>query len=32
MYALRMKKPPAWAAKAQQTLKLSGHVFFKDVP
>ncbi|WP_426234717.1 cell wall hydrolase [Pseudomonas sp. TWP3-2] len=31
-YALSMKKPPAWAAKAKQTLKLGGHVFFKDVP
>jgi len=25
-------KAPAWAAKAKQTLKLGGHVFFKDVP
>ncbi len=25
-------KVPAWAAKAKQTLKLGGHVFFKDVP
>lgn len=31
-YALSMKTPPAWAAKAKQTLKLGGHVFFKDVP
>lgn len=31
-YAIAMKKPPAWAAKAKQTLKLGGHVFFKDVP
>ena len=31
-YALSMKVPPAWAAKAKQTLKLGGHVFFKDVP
>lgn len=31
-YATAMKKPPAWAAKARQTLKLGGHVFFKDVP
>jgi len=25
-------KAPVWAAKAKQTLKLGGHVFFKDVP
>ncbi|WP_339539081.1 cell wall hydrolase [Pseudomonas sp. RA_15y_Pfl2_54] len=25
-------RAPAWAAKAKQTLKLGGHVFFKDVP
>ncbi|PCR94915.1 cell wall hydrolase [Pseudomonas fluorescens] len=31
-YALAMKTPPAWAAKAKQTLKLGGHVFFRDVP
>ncbi|UVL42511.1 cell wall hydrolase [Pseudomonas sp. B21-040] len=31
-YAIAMKTPPAWAAKAKQTLKLNGHVFFKDVP
>ena len=31
-YAIAMKTPPAWTAKAQQTLKLGGHVFFKDVP
>ncbi|WP_085637855.1 MULTISPECIES: cell wall hydrolase [unclassified Pseudomonas] len=31
-YALSMKKPPAWAAKAKKTLQLGGHVFFKDVP
>ncbi|CAI8928195.1 N-acetylmuramoyl-L-alanine amidase [Pseudomonas sp. IT-P171] len=31
-YAIAMKTPPAWAAKAKQTLKLGGHVFFKDVP
>ena len=31
-YATSMKTPPAWAAKAKQTLKLGGHVFFKDVP
>ena len=31
-YAIVMKTPPAWAAKAKQTLKLGGHVFFKDVP
>lgn len=31
-YATSMKMPPAWAAKAKQTLKLGGHVFFKDVP
>ena len=31
-YAVAMKKPPAWAATAKQTLKLGGHVFFKDVP
>lgn len=24
-------KAPAWAAKAKQTLKLGGHVFFRDV-
>ncbi|KII33657.1 hydrolase [Pseudomonas fluorescens] len=31
-YALSMKKPPNWAANAKQTLKLGGHVFFKEVP
>lgn len=31
-YAPAMKTPPDWAAKARQTLKLGGHVFFKDVP
>ncbi|MDP9709279.1 UNVERIFIED_ORG: spore germination cell wall hydrolase CwlJ-like protein [Pseudomonas fluorescens] len=31
-YALSMKTPPAWAAKAKQTLLLGGHVFFRDVP
>ncbi len=25
-------KAPAWSIKAKQTLKLGGHVFFKDVP
>ena len=29
-YATRIKAP-AWAANAKQTLKLGGHVFFKDV-
>jgi N-acetylmuramoyl-L-alanine amidase len=31
-YAIAMKTPPGWAAKAKQTLKLGGHLFFKDVP
>ncbi|MET1070007.1 MAG: cell wall hydrolase [Pseudomonas prosekii] len=31
-YAIAMKKAPGWAAKATQTLKLGGHVFFKNVP
>ena len=31
-YAIAMKTPPAWAARAKQTLKLGGHVFFRDVP
>lgn len=31
-YATTMPKPPAWAAKAKQTLKLGHHVFFKNVP
>lgn len=31
-YAIAMKTPPVWAAKAKQTLKLGGHAFFKDVP
>jgi len=31
-YATTMPKAPAWAAKAQQTLKLGHHVFFKNVP
>ena len=31
-YATTMSKPPAWAAKATQTLRLGNHLFFKDVP
>jgi N-acetylmuramoyl-L-alanine amidase len=31
-YAIAMKNPPAWASRAKQTLKIGGHVFFKDVP
>ncbi|MCE0464918.1 cell wall hydrolase [Pseudomonas uvaldensis] len=31
-YATTMPKPPAWAAKATQTLRLGNHIFFKDVP
>lgn len=31
-YAIAMKKAPGWAAKAKETLRLGGHVFFKDVP
>jgi len=31
-YATTMPKPPDWAAKDKQTLKLGHHVFFKDVP
>ena len=31
-YATTMPKPPAWAAKATQTLRLGNHLFFKDVP
>ncbi|VVN47382.1 cell wall hydrolase [Pseudomonas fluorescens] len=31
-YAIAMKRAPAWAAKAKETLKLGGHVFFKEVP
>ena len=31
-YATTMPKAPVWAAKAKQTLKLGGHVFFKEVP
>jgi N-acetylmuramoyl-L-alanine amidase len=31
-YAISMKTAPAWAAKAKETLKLGGHVFFKGVP
>jgi spore germination cell wall hydrolase CwlJ-like protein len=31
-YAIAMKTAPAWAAKATQTFKLGGHVFFKNVP
>ena len=31
-YATSMKTPPTWAAKAKQTLRLGGHVFFRDVP
>jgi spore germination cell wall hydrolase CwlJ-like protein len=31
-YATTMPKPPAWVKGAKQTLKLGGHIFFKDVP
>lgn len=31
-YALSMKTAPGWSANAKQTLRLGGHVFFKDVP
>lgn len=31
-YATTMPVPPAWAAKAAQTIKLGHHIFFKDVP
>lgn len=31
-YATTMPKPPGWAAKARQTLKMGHHIFFKDVP
>lgn len=31
-YAIAMSIPPAWARFAKQTLRLHGHVFFKDVP
>ncbi len=31
-YPTTMPKPPAWTAKAKQTLKLDDHVFYKDVP
>lgn len=31
-YAASMKTPPTWAAKAKQTLKLGGHIFFRSVP
>lgn len=31
-YALAMKKASGWASKAKETLRLGGHVFFKDVP
>jgi N-acetylmuramoyl-L-alanine amidase len=31
-YAISMKTPPAWAAKAKLTLQLGGHAFFKNVP
>ncbi|UZD96660.1 cell wall hydrolase [Pseudomonas corrugata] len=31
-YATTMSKPPAWIAKAKQTLRMGNHVFFKDVP
>lgn len=31
-YAIAMKTPPAWATNAKQSLKLGGHMFFKDVP
>ncbi len=30
--ATTMPKPPAWAVKAKQTLRLGRNVFFKDVP
>jgi spore germination cell wall hydrolase CwlJ-like protein len=30
-YAISIKAP-AWSLKAKQTLKLGGHVFFRDVP
>lgn len=31
-YAIAMPKAPTWAKGAKQTLKLGGHVFYKDVP
>lgn len=31
-YATAMPKAPIWAKDAKQTLKIGGHVFFKDVP
>ena len=31
-YATTMSKPPDWAKKATQTLKVGRHIFFKDVP
>lgn len=31
-YATTMRKAPAWAANAKQTLRLGHHIFFKDVP
>ncbi|WP_458725058.1 cell wall hydrolase [Pseudomonas mandelii] len=31
-YAIAMKKAPGWAVRAKETVRLGGHVFFKDVP
>lgn len=31
-YATAMPKAPIWARGAKQTLKIGGHIFFKDVP
>lgn len=31
-HATAMKKAPAWASKAKQTVVIGGHVFFKNVP
>jgi N-acetylmuramoyl-L-alanine amidase len=31
-YTIAMKPAPVWAAKVKQTLRLGGHVFFKEVP
>ena len=31
-YAAAMMKAPAWAKGAKQTVKIGGHVFFRDVP
>ncbi|QVW25377.1 cell wall hydrolase [Pseudomonas hormoni] len=31
-YATAMPKAPIWARDAKQTLKIGGHIFFKDVP